>query len=241
MSTLANAGEQDYALFKKKQLELVRVIKNLSDTQSKLGISKYNSKLKEMQNDLKNSAFKILVLGTFITGKSTFINSFLGDKFLPVSSLPCTNVIAEVKYGHQKRTLLHFHSNLQKVSYKGIPDKALMHLKKYNMKDVPPLEIPYSEIERYIAIPQLRNPEDYINSPFKKVELYLPLELLKNGVEIIDTPGMTGLTRRDSHNNKIIMDYIAKADAILFFLKCRSSLQRLGNGFSQKQTQKERL
>ena len=57
----------------------------------------------EVKNQLTNSKFKVLIIGEFKRGKSTFINALLGEKILPSAAKPCTAIISEVKYGTEKQ------------------------------------------------------------------------------------------------------------------------------------------
>ena len=88
-------------------------------------------------------------------------------------------------------------------------------MKAHNMKNVPPLEIPYDEIEDHVVIPMGEDPSEMmLESPYHKVELFWPLELLQNGVEIIDSPGLN----ENAIRTRVTMEYLAKADAILMVL-----------------------
>ena len=79
-----------------------------SSVVSALNMEQLHDSLKKLQDKAQNDAFKIMVVGTFKNGKSTFINSFLGKDILPAYSIPTTAVINEVKYGETKRAVLHF-------------------------------------------------------------------------------------------------------------------------------------
>lgn len=48
---------------------------------------------------IENSIFNLVVLGEAKSGKSTFINAYLGTEILPMSSLQCTSSIIEIKRG----------------------------------------------------------------------------------------------------------------------------------------------
>lgn len=212
-----NMGASDYVPFKEKQMRLTEIINDSSKVVSKLNMSQYQKNLDVLEAKVKKDNFKIQIVGTFKNGKSTFINSFLGEEILPAYTLPCTAVINEVKYGEHKKAVLHFCNPLPKdVRMTDIPERAYAHMKKYNMHDIPPMEIPYDEIESYVVIPIGKDPEEALKeSPFEKVELFWPMELLKNGVEIIDSPGLNEAEAR----TKVTMDYLTKADAIIFLLR----------------------
>ena len=88
-------------------------------------------------------------------------------------------------------------------------------MEKHSNSNVPPLVIDYNEIEDYVVIPMGEDPKEMLmESPYEKVELFWPLEMLKQGVEIIDSPGLNESETRA----KVTMDYLTKADAILFVL-----------------------
>lgn len=212
-------NQVQYAAFRKKQLELSGMLKEASDVISSLNMNQYRDNLKALSAKVHNDTFKIQVVGTFKNGKSTFINSILGENVLPAYSVPCTAIINEVKYGEKKRAVLYFNNPLPEQLPKEISQKALSHMKKYNMKNVPPLEIPYNEIEDYAVIPIGKDAKEaLLESPYEKIELFWPLELLKNGVEIIDSPGLN----ENGIRTKVTMDYLTKADAILFVLNATS-------------------
>lgn len=180
-----------------------------------LNMTVASENLEKLGKKVNNETFKIQVVGTFSNGKSTVINAFLGENVLPAYHLPTTAVINEVKWGEKKEAILHFRNPLPEKMPDSLSEKAKAHMKAHGMKDVPPLHIDYSELEEYVVIPIGKDPKEMLlESPYEKVELFWPLDMLKEGVEIIDTPGLNeGETR-----TKVTMDYLTKADAILFVL-----------------------
>lgn len=181
-----------------------------------LNMSTASDNLDKLSKKVNNDSFKIQVIGSFSNGKSTFINSLLGEAVLPAYYLPTTAVINEVKYGEKKEAILYFRNPLPEELPTSISPKALAHMQKHNMKDVPPLHIDYNELEEYVVIPMGEDAKEMLlESPYKKVELFWPLDLLKEGVEIIDSPGLED----DDTRTRVTMDYLAKADAILFVLR----------------------
>lgn len=180
-----------------------------------LNMSTASDNLDKLSKKVNNDTFKIQVIGTFKNGKSTFINSLLGEAVLPAYALPCTAVINEVKYGEEKEAILYFRNPLPEKLPTSIPKKALAHMQKHNMKNIPPLHIDYSELKDYVVIPMGEDPKEMLlESPYEKVELFWPLEMLKEGVEIIDSPGL----EEDDTRTRVTMNYLTKADAILFVL-----------------------
>lgn len=200
--------------YKKNQQELAEILKEASAVTSGLDMSR-EKELAELSEKTQNDTFKIMVTGTFSNGKSTFINALLGEEILPAYVLPTTAVINEVKYGTQKKAILYFRNPLPDPLPEKLAEKAVRHMDRYKGKRIPPMEIPYDEIEDYVVIPTDADVKQMkLQSPYEKVELFYPLELLKNGVEIIDSPG---LNEEETHT-MVTMNYLGKVDAVMYVL-----------------------
>lgn len=212
-------NQEDIRQFRERRERLGKMLSESSEKVQELNMSAAVGTLKQLSNKVENDTFKLQVIGTFKNGKSTFINSLLGEPVLPAYALPCTAVINEVKYGVEKKAILYFRQDLPQTLHSSISQKALAHMNAHGMKNVPPLEIDYREIEDYVTIPMGEDPiELLLESPYEKVELYWPLDILKEGVEIIDSPGLNEAETR----TKVTMDYLTKADAILFVLNAQA-------------------
>lgn len=190
------------------------MLSKASEVIKDLNMSTASDNLQKLSKKVNTDTFKIQVIGTFKNGKSTFINSLLGEAVLPAYALPTTAIINEVKYGDKKEAILYFRNPLPETLPE-ISQKALAHMQQYNMKDVPPLHIDYSEFKNFVVIPIGQNlSQMLLESPYEKVELFWPLDILKEGVEIIDSPGL----EEDDIRTRVTKDYLTKADAILFVL-----------------------
>lgn len=53
----------------------------------------------DMAEKVKEDKFKIIVAGEAKSGKSTFINAYLGIELLPMDVRQCTSAVVEIKYG----------------------------------------------------------------------------------------------------------------------------------------------
>ena len=201
--------------FRIQKERLGGMLSDASEVINDLNMSSASENLDKLSKKVNNDTFKIQVIGTFSNGKSTVINSLLGEEVLPAYALPTTAVINEVKYGDNKEAILYFRNPLPENLPASLSVKALEHMKKHGMKNIPPLHISYNEIEDYVVIPMGEDPKEMLlESPYEKVELFWPLPMLKEGVEIIDSPGLNESDTRA----RVTMDYLSKADAILFVL-----------------------
>lgn len=189
---------QGYEEFKQKNETLVSLIERQIDIVRAINKPDQEAKLKNLKNLVQSSSFKVMVLGEFKRGKSTFINALLGEEILPAYSTPCTAIINEVKWSRNKSALLHFN--------------------KSDCKTVkPPLNVPVDKIEEYVVIKDDVDQSQAINeSPYEKLELFWPLKICENGVEIIDSPGLNEHKTRQ----QVTESYLVNVDAILFVLSC---------------------
>ena len=199
--------------FVARQKRLTGIIQEASGLVQKLDMEHCAQTLQQLRQKISSDTFKIMVMGNFKNGKSTFINALLGQEILPAYAVPTTAIINEIKYGEKPKAVLHFLNPLPEKMYDGIPEKALTHMRRFKMKDVPPIEMPVDEIEDFVVIPMgMEHKEAIKQSPFEKVELFWPLDLLKDGVEIVDSPGLN----ENPVRTQVTMEYLSKAGEIAY-------------------------
>lgn len=188
------------------------------DSLNEMGLVINGTALLELKKKLESDNFKVLVIGEFKNGKSTFINSLMGEKVLPAYSTPCTAVINEVIYGKDKRAMLFFKNPLPKEISTDITPSAKQHLKKYEGQEIPPIELDVNDLVDYVAIPDpTKDQADSIKElPYSKVVLEYPIEICHDGIEIIDSPGLN----ENGTRTKVTEEYLNQADAILFVFRC---------------------
>lgn len=197
-------------------------------------------KLSGFAGRTETDSFKILIIGEFKNGKSTFINALLGERVLLQDVLPCTAVISEVVYGEEKGAVIHFENPLPEVISKHLHEKINSQIAEHkdDPEGVPPLEMTFEELKHVITIPEKEllgddnandpedfspNPEDETEAgkeaigkiPLSHAEIRFPLEILKDGVEIIDTPGLN----EDKSREEVTRNYLKNADAIVFLFR----------------------
>lgn len=212
---MTNVMQNRYEQYIEKKTKIVKLLEDANQVIETLSMEQFQKNLQQLRSKVESDTFRVLVLGTFKNGKSTFINAMLGEDVLPAYAIPCTAVINEVKYAQEKKAVVFFRNPLPEVLPTELSPRALEHMKKHNMKDIPPLEIPYDELEDVTVIPMGMEASDMLlESPYQKVELYWPLEILKNGVEIIDSPGLN----ENAERTKVTMEYLSKADAIIMLM-----------------------
>lgn len=192
--------QQQYEYFQDKR----KILESLMEKQlyifNSLNMTGWEDTLHSLKERVHSDNFKVLVLGEFKRGKSTFINALLGNEILPAYATPCTAIINEVKWGDSPSALLHYEQS-------------------NDGSKLPPKPVSIEDIEQYVVIQDDQNEKEAIHSnPYEKLELFWPLELCQNGVEIIDSPGLN----ENDIRQKITTDYLSRVDAILFVLSCEA-------------------
>lgn len=128
----------------------------------------------------------LMVMGSFSTGKSSFINALVGEEIAAVEAKPTTAVVTKLCYGKQ--------------------DKLLLHFRDGRVQSATP-----QEFTRMTAV----NDEEKLNEIHEKldyVERQMPLDMLKQ-VSIIDSPGLNDVKEKRSEATE---HFVSKADTVLW-------------------------
>ena len=133
---------------------------------------------REIINDLiskvEKDVFKVMIVGEFSTGKSTFLNALLGEDILPMAVRPTTATINLIKYSENKSADIHFFGERDENGKEISGGKTE--------------KIELSELKDYTT--SLTKESDNKSKEVKLVEIYYPSKYCNNGVEVLDTPGL---------------------------------------------------
>jgi GTPase Era involved in 16S rRNA processing len=154
--------------YKQISQELTSCIGELAAISNSRSDEKVEENLREIREKLEGNRFHLVVLGQFKRGKSTFINSLLGDKVLPTAVVPLTSIVTLLKYGEEEGVEVLFNDGKR-------------------------ITISRKQLAEYVT--EKGNPSNHKN--VKHVEVSYPSGYLKDGVFIIDTPGV-GSTFEDN-------------------------------------------
>ncbi len=114
----------------------------------------------DLQEKLRTDEVRLAVLGQMKRGKSSLLNSLLGESILPTGVLPLTSVVTEIRYGSVPKASIRYQSgNLEDIDLSAIPE--------------------------YVT--ESRNPGN--RKRILALHLLYPNELLRNGLVLVDTPG----------------------------------------------------
>ena len=128
----------------------------------------------------------LMVMGSFSTGKSSFINALVGEEIAAVEAKPTTAVVTKLCYGAQDKLLLHFRDG----SVKTATPKEFSHMTAVN--DEAQLNAIHEKL-------------DY-------VERQMPIDILKQ-ISIIDSPGLNDVAEKHSEATE---RFVNKADTLLW-------------------------
>lgn len=121
------------------------------------------------ENEPPDKFIDVVVLGQFKAGKSSLINSIIGEELLPVGVIPVTSIITRLQYGEERRAHIRFLNNKSK-------------------------EINLYEIDDFIT--ESKNPKNI--KQIEVVDLFLPeLQNFRN-IRIVDTPGLGSFFKNNS-------------------------------------------
>jgi GTP-binding protein EngB required for normal cell division len=112
----------------------------------------------------------IVVLGQFKAGKSSLINSVIGENILPVGILPVTSIITRLQYAADKKASISFINGTL-------------------------IDIKTDEIDDYIT--ESKNPKNI--KQVGLVDIYLPQLYQYQSIRIIDTPGIGSYFKHNSN------------------------------------------
>lgn len=223
MTTVSRVAMDQY---RSQATELQAILEGCKGLYESLAQQTWLKTTANLSRRLSVEAFKVLVIGEFKRGKSTFINALLSQEVLPAFATPCTAVINEVKWAEEKKAVLHFKSvngdgKSPESTPAGLPEAVHAHLSKFSEADPPPpMTIPVKNLEQYVVIKddEQDQAQSVAESPYDRVELFWPLPLCRDGVEVIDSPGLNEHGAR----TKITTEYLSQADAVLFVLSCQA-------------------
>jgi GTPase SAR1 family protein len=130
----------------------------------------------------KDKTIQIAVLGQFKSGKSSLINSIVGENILPVGVVPVTAIVTRLQYDLTPGVIIHFADGRQINT--GIAELPLFVTEKHNPENIRKVDV---AIVKHPAL-----------IDFKKVS-------------IVDTPGLGSFYRHNSDTTLEWMPYTGAA------------------------------
>lgn len=187
-----------------KVAEMVGARKEVNGNNIGLGMQLQYNRCMEEARMVTDGLFRVVVMGTFTSGKSTLINALLGSRILPESALPSTAILTFIQFGCDTddveihyRDIVNEDGNVTKGAVEHISKEKFMQTYHYDIANT-------EKLSQMGGIPR-----------FKKVAYSIvrcSLPLVQDGVSIVDTPG---LEDKDVAT-ELALDIAAKAQAIIY-------------------------
>lgn len=147
--------------FKEITQEILESIALLARSAGERGSQSMVLRLEDLERKLRADHFHIVVMGQFKRGKTTFINSLLGEEILPSSVIPLTSVNTLLRYGEAPMAEIHYLDGRSE-------------------------RIQVRDIASFVT--EKENPENRLG--VKAAEVLVPSPYLRDGVCFVDTPGV---------------------------------------------------
>lgn len=145
--------------------------------------------------------FRLAVIGEFSQGKSTLINTLLGEEIQPMQEIPCNGTVVVLKYGAQKRIVCRYKDGSEEeISFKDYQQKV--------------------SISENAVIGSI-NKELAQSAAIEEIIIEHPnLALCNSGVEIIDSPGLNENPELTAITQKLLQNI----DAVIFVTNASRAL-----------------
>ena len=191
----------EYEGYEQRRARLLELLCQLRAAAFDLHISGFLEELGRLQERVNADQFKVLVIGNFKTGKSTFINALLGADILYTAAPPATAFVTEIKFG--------------------CPPRALLHYKKEHMNGHDgPRQISIEDLHEEIRIKDYEQDLAQRECRYDLAEVFYEVDLCRHGVTLIDSPGLNEAESRA----KITLDYLPDVDAAVFLTSSNAAL-----------------
>lgn len=146
--------------------------------------------LSEIKTELNKGELYVLIGGEVKAGKSTLVNSIVGQNVCSVAQEVCTNVCTIIRYGETPKFIVHY---------------------KADDKGNTPDSLPITEDEVSMYSTESLNPKNEKNVAY--IEVQVNSSMLANGMVLIDTPGLGAIDPQHAFET---FSMAKKADVILF-------------------------
>ncbi|AOR23463.1 dynamin family protein [Clostridium taeniosporum] len=149
-------------------LQTIEDIKNVLE-QNEYRKNRYNNDIEWLQQrkkQIKSNIIRIAIMGITSSGKSTLVNSLLGEKLLPVAILPSSSIIITVSKGEKRQATIYF------------KDKSPEVYEDTNLN--------IQVISKYAD--ENKNPNNKFN--VSQIDIKSPNFLFDDSIQLIDSPGL---------------------------------------------------
>jgi|GEM_PF-4124721 len=206
--TVAPMTTNYLAIYQRRRSDILELAQQQLEICDALGLDetqadgkKPGEQLRGLLTRLETDRLRVLVIGRFNSGKTTFLNALLGERILPATPLPTTAVPCEIRYAEEQ-------------------DKhGVLHLKPVEggRRPAKPRSIAIADLKRELERSVVIDGEE--TSLYERAEVHWPIELCKHGVHLIDTVGLDDPGQRD----EITFAHVPASDTVLYCMPATSA------------------
>ena len=163
-----------------------------------------SKQLERIKKRISDNKIYLGIVGEFSTGKSTLINSLIGEDFFVTNAIQgTTTTITKLEYGkkiglkieYTSGEVLRYDSDKTEILKLYKPDvyEHLSFFEKMKMRTLDMFRSNNSDKYLLEVFDDITT-SDEISKTLNEVTVYYPSKLLNNGIVIVDTPGTDSLT-----------------------------------------------
>ena len=165
--------------YRNKLQSAAKTFHRLEALASSLNMTNAAKDAKRILTRMEDERFRLVVVGEFSRGKSTFVNALLGRKILPASKNPTTAIISKIVYGDTPDYYLHYR---ERETPERLTEDAFFRLTAPKEPD----EGDEASVREFVKVQERLSRIDY-------AEIVYPLSFCRDHVEVVDTPGTNDL------------------------------------------------
>ena len=180
--------------------EVLNILESAFDFYTEQGSDKIASSIRDNIEVINSGEFEVVVVGEFSSGKSTFLNALMREKYLP-------------SYTKETTATINYLRNASQSDCPGIAYFMDGHTETLTSLD-------YDEVAKYVST---ENKEMKVEKNIKHLDLFIDSPFLENKVTLIDSPGLNGMKQG---LGDITDTQIRKSHAVIFMFSAEQSGKR---------------
>lgn len=194
------------------------------------------SQIESTKRTLLEGKYRTLILGAFNVGKSTLVNAYLGEEYLPTILEECTTKLTHVVRGDSMRTVLAMNAAATEEELNALRDvHRTLNIFVDVSQDTPkgrivlayPEHNPKSVNGTLKTLITMSSDEDFpglatLRAKFDELYVYIPNDRVADDISLIDSPGVHSIVNT---NNRIAREVVPSSHLVI----CMLDSQNAGN------------
>lgn len=197
------------------------------------------------RRELRDGKYRVVFLGAFNVGKSTMINAFLGEEYLPTILEECTTKITHVVRDEAMRVTLHLSepaSEEEMAALRSLLENYSSDLSLEASEDAKSLVIGFATEEPALfdrclrALTTFSADEDFphlrpLRDKYEEVEARIPNEQLEEDIALVDSPGVYSISET---NQRVAQGIIPDSHLVVCMLDSHNAGNEQSRDFIEK-------